>query len=71
MMTHPHFLKHVGIVDQKLINQYMYELEEGDFVLHFAGCWANEEWNCDELFKEHWNKSKKPLYEPKHVSQAG
>lgn len=60
MVTHDSVVRHTGIVDQKLINQYIDRLSEGDFVVHFAGCVFYKDRDCDKLFLEQWNRADKP-----------
>lgn len=56
MLFHEQFLKRVAIVPQKLINEYVDRLKEGDFVVHFAGCSFYKDRDCDALFREKWDE---------------
>lgn len=56
MLFHPAFLNKVGIIPQKLVNEYVDRLEPNDFVVHFAGCSFYKDRDCDALFREKWDK---------------
>ncbi|OLL24524.1 putative alpha-1,2-galactosyltransferase gmh1 [Neolecta irregularis DAH-3] len=60
LVRHDTFRNHAGIVQQRLINAY-YEggdnmkWQEGDLVVHFAGCWVNKK--CGVWWNEMWEIS--------------
>lgn len=72
MEHHKGIREHVGIIPQRLINSYPYvphredmEWQEGDFVVHFAGCWFFPVlggvdfriWDkCEEWWMEFWGR---------------
>lgn len=55
LITHPHVLQHVGIVERRRFNSYPEDYQEGDLVVHFAGCRVSDK-DCDKMFVDFWNK---------------
>ncbi|KAK9719440.1 hypothetical protein K7432_004776 [Basidiobolus ranarum] len=64
--------EHFYIIPQRRFNAFppgaCYGLEEhcfqeGDFLVHFAGCWVQGQENCQKLFDEYWNRKVKIIWE--------
>ncbi|CCX33397.1 galactosyl transferase GMA12/MNN10 family-domain-containing protein [Pyronema domesticum] len=55
IINHPHVLKHVGIVNQRLINSYPQMYRDHELLVHFAGCRGGGR-DCDKMFKDFWNR---------------
>ncbi|RMZ81237.1 hypothetical protein DV736_g6656, partial [Chaetothyriales sp. CBS 134916] len=55
---HPVFRSHLGLLKQRIANAYAEGDEtsrwiNGDFIVHFAGCWVNDK--CEEWWQKFWN----------------
>ncbi|CCX07759.1 Similar to alpha-1,2-galactosyltransferase gmh3 [Schizosaccharomyces japonicus yFS275]; acc. no. XP_002174998 [Pyronema omphalodes CBS 100304] len=56
IMSHPHVLKHVGVMDQCLINSYPSMYKDHELVVHFAGCRMQGQELCDKQYIDFWNR---------------
>ncbi|KAJ8101827.1 galactosyl transferase GMA12/MNN10 family-domain-containing protein [Lipomyces tetrasporus] len=59
IVNHPKIREHIAIVPQRVINAYSVGGDEmgwrtGDLVVHFAGCWVNNE--CDKRWQDFWSR---------------
>lgn len=59
MREHPTILEHVGIVPQRLFNAYpigqpTMGWQEGDLIVHLAGCWVQNE--CQQRWEQYMGR---------------
>jgi hypothetical protein len=56
---HKVFRQHLGLIRQRVANAYTEGNDEmkwqaGDLVVHFAGCWVDDE--CQQRWQQFWKK---------------
>ncbi|KAK9719441.1 hypothetical protein K7432_004777 [Basidiobolus ranarum] len=63
--------EHFYIIPQRKFNAFPpgnypnveeHGFQEGDFLVHFAGCWVKGQENCQKLFDEYWNRRIKIIW---------